>query len=54
MKQTIGSKFRKRYGAIPRNRHVRTMHEMLFDAYVSGHIDGYDASNKMWQKKGKK
>jgi hypothetical protein len=30
------------------------MWDKLADAYTAGWIDGYDASNKMWQKKGKK
>jgi len=54
VKQTIGEKFQKRYGKEPKDRWMQSLYDMLFDTYAQGHIDGYDAANKMWKKKGGK
>lgn len=44
-------KFRKRYGRRPLKLGIAVIWDVLFDCYVTGNIDGYDAANKMHKKK---
>lgn len=48
------NRFRARYGTRPRNPTLGNLWDTLYDAYVYGYLMGFDDSNKMWQKKGKK
>jgi hypothetical protein len=54
VKKKLHSLFEQRYGQRPRNPTLRNLWDTLYDAAVMGWIHGYDASNAMWKRKGKR